>query len=138
VAVALADRTDLPAFARFHFAGHTLTGQQLLDGIEQAARRLGLGGAAPFKRGTMPWGLIRTLGLVVPMYRELAEMAYLWETPHALDGSAFEAPFGRCATNPAGHGTAGLLARPGAGARLSGQCDTACLTTPEPQVVGVL
>jgi nucleoside-diphosphate-sugar epimerase len=100
VAVALAERTDLPAFARFHFAGHTLTGQQLLDAIEQAARRLGLGGAAPFKRGTMPWGLIRTLGLVVPMYRELAEMAYLWETPHALDGSALKRLLGDVPQTP--------------------------------------
>lgn len=88
VAVALAERQDLPAFARFHFAGHTLTGHQLLDGIEEAARRLGVGGTAPFKRGTMPWGMIRTMGLVVPLYRELAEMAYLWDTPHALDGGA--------------------------------------------------
>jgi nucleoside-diphosphate-sugar epimerase len=88
VAVALAGRQDLPAFARFHFAGHTLTGEQLLDGIEAAARRLGLGGTAPFQRGSMPWGLIRTMGLVIPLYRELAEMAYLWNAPHALDGGA--------------------------------------------------
>jgi hypothetical protein len=36
----------------------------------------------------MPWGAIRALGLVVPLYRELAEMAYLWDAPHALDGGA--------------------------------------------------
>ena len=30
-------------------------------------------------------------GLVVPMWRELAEMAYLWTVPHALAGSAPEA-----------------------------------------------
>lgn len=89
-AVALAERDDLPAFARFHFAGHTLTGSQLLDAAEAAARRLGLGGAAPFKRGGMPWGLIRAMGLVVPLYRGLAEMAYLWDAPHALDDSALQ------------------------------------------------
>lgn len=89
-AVALAERSDLPAFARFHFAGHTLTGRELLDAAEAAARSLGVGGAAPFKRGGMPWGLIRAMGLVVPLYRELAEMAYLWDAPHALDGSALE------------------------------------------------
>lgn len=88
VAVALAERDDLPAFARFHFAGHTLTGDELLTALEAAARRLGLGGDAPFKRGGMPWGVIRAMGLVVPLYRELAEMAYLWTSPHALDGGA--------------------------------------------------
>lgn len=90
VAVALAERNDLPDFARFHFAGHTLTGQQLLEGIERVARQQGLGSSAPFKRASLPWGLIRTLGLVVPLYRELAEMAYLWEAPHALDGGALK------------------------------------------------
>jgi hypothetical protein len=36
----------------------------------------------------MPWGVIRLGSLVVPMWRELAEMAYLWTVPHALAGRA--------------------------------------------------
>ena len=112
VAVALAERSDLPTFARFHFAGHTLTGQQLLDATEQAARSLGLGGAAPFKHGSMPWGLIRTLGLVVPMYRELAEMAYLWDTPHALDDRALKRLLGDVPQTPLATVLQNCLRRP--------------------------
>lgn len=42
----------------------------------------------------MPWGVIRLGGLVVPMWREIAEMAYLWRVPHALDGAALARPLG--------------------------------------------
>ena len=34
----------------------------------------------------MPWPLIRVAGLVVPLWRELATMSYLWRVPHAIDG----------------------------------------------------
>ena len=89
--VAAAQTQDLPAFATMHFAGYTLTGAQLLFGIELAAAELGLAPTGGFKHGGMPWGVIRLGGLVVPMWRELAEMAYLWTVPHALAGSAPEA-----------------------------------------------
>ena len=98
--VQLASIDDLPAFARYHFAGHTLTGAQLLDGIEQAAARLGLRPARGFKRGGMPWGLIRALGLVSPTLRALAAMSYLWRVPHALDGSRLRARLGELPTTP--------------------------------------
>jgi nucleoside-diphosphate-sugar epimerase len=88
--VAAAQAPDLPAFARLHFAGYTLTGAQLLAGIERAAAGLGLAPAAGFKHGGMPWGAIRVGGLVVPMWRELAEMSYLWTAPHALAGGELE------------------------------------------------
>lgn len=42
--------------------------------------------AAGLRRGSMPWGLIGAVGLVVPVWRELARMSYLWRVPHALDG----------------------------------------------------
>ncbi len=89
--VAAAQTQDLPAFANLHFAGHTLTGAQLLDSIERAAAGLGLAPSGGFKRSGMPWGVIRLGGLVVPMWRELAEMAYLWTVPHALSSSAPQA-----------------------------------------------
>ena len=86
--VALAAQTNLPAFGRFHFAGDTLTGEQLLQGLERAAASLGIAPAGGFRRGSVPWGLLRAGGLVVPMWREISEMAYLWRVPHALDGTA--------------------------------------------------
>ena len=89
------------AFERFHFAGHTFTGDQLLDGIEQAAAALGLHPAGGWKRSGLPWGLIRTAGLVVPTWRALAEMSYLWRVPHALDGAALAAAVGPLPSTPA-------------------------------------
>jgi len=89
--VVAAQSNPLPAFAQLHFAGYTLTGAQLLAALEAAAAGLGMGRAGGFKHGGLPWGVIRLGGLVVPMWRELAEMAYLWRVPHALDGSAMKA-----------------------------------------------
>jgi len=84
----------LPAFAPLHFAGHTLTGAEFLAAVERAAAALGVAPAAGFKHGGMPWGVLRLGGLVVPMWREVAEMAYLWRVPHAIDGSAMRAALG--------------------------------------------
>ena len=100
--VALASRAPAAgaAFERLHFPGHTLTGAQLLGGIEQAADTLGLHPAGGWKRGTLPWGLIRAGGLVVPMWRELARMAYLWQQPHQLDGDALAQALGPLPTTP--------------------------------------
>ena len=98
--VAVANRTPAACapFERFHFAGHTLTGADLLDGIVQAAQALGLQPAKAWSRAGMPWGVIRLGGLVVPMWRELAEMAYLWRVPHALDGRALQEAVGPLAS----------------------------------------
>lgn len=84
--VAVAQRDDLPVFERLHFAGHTLTGAQLLGAIERAAEAGGIRPAGGWRRGGLPWPLLRAGGLVVPMWREIAEMAYLWRVPHALNG----------------------------------------------------
>jgi nucleoside-diphosphate-sugar epimerase len=89
--VAVADRrAELPAVARLHFAGHAVTGAQFLDALERAAATLGLVPAGGLRRGGMPWALIRVGGWVVPLWRGLAEMSYLWTVPHALDGSALQ------------------------------------------------
>jgi hypothetical protein len=48
----------------------------------------------------VPWPLLRIGGLVVPMWRELAEMRYLWQRPHALDGSALRAFAGSIQNTP--------------------------------------
>lgn len=85
--VAAAARDDLAPFTSLNFAGHTMTGEQLLDAIGRVAAAHGRAPSNGFRRGTMPWPLIRLGGLVVPMWRELAEMQYLWQVPHALDGS---------------------------------------------------
>lgn len=78
----------------WHHPGHALTGEELLAAVERVARELGLAPAGALRRGGLPWALIRAGGWLVPMWRELAEMAYLWQVPHALDGRALEAAVG--------------------------------------------
>jgi nucleoside-diphosphate-sugar epimerase len=41
----------------------------------------------------MPHWLLNTLGLVVPMVREIKEMAYQWDEPFVVDDSRFRASF---------------------------------------------
>ena len=85
--VAVASLADLAPFERFTFAGHSVRGVEFLAGLEGAAARLGLTPARGWRRSGMPWPLIRAAGVVVPLWRELARMSYLWRVPHALDGT---------------------------------------------------
>ncbi|HTP75293.1 MAG TPA: NmrA family NAD(P)-binding protein [Burkholderiaceae bacterium] len=93
----------LPPFADLPFAGHTLTGEELHGAIARATTWLGL--APPgghFKRGTVPWPLLKLGGLVSPTLREVAEMSYLWRVPHALDGTALQRVAGPLGSTPVG------------------------------------
>jgi hypothetical protein len=88
----------LPDLARLHFEGHTLTGCELLEHLESAADSLGLRPQKGWRHGGMPWRLIRAIGMVYPLWRELARMSYLWRVPHALDGDALAALVGALPT----------------------------------------
>ena len=96
--VLLAGRDDLPPVTRLHFPGHTLTGRELLDAIEQAAVEAGM--APGLKRAGFPWTLLRLGAWAVPMWRELQKMSYLWRMPHALDGSALRQAIGPLPATP--------------------------------------
>ncbi len=78
-------RSALPAFETLHFAGYSLTGQDWLDALTDIAWEQGwLPAGGRLRVGTMPWPLLRVLGLVMPQMASLCEMRYLWRTPHAL------------------------------------------------------
>jgi len=89
-----------PAFEDLLFAGHTLTGREMLAAVEAAASELGLRPANGWRVSGMPWGLIRVIGLFKPVMRELARMSYLWRVPHAIDGSSLERAVGVLPTTP--------------------------------------
>jgi len=89
--VAVAALPDLAPFERFAFAGHSVTGREFLTATERAAAARGVAPPRGWRHGTMPWWLIRIGGIVVPLWRELATMSYLWRVPHALDGSRLAA-----------------------------------------------
>lgn len=96
----LAPLMQFQRFQRFHFAGHTLTGSQLLDALETAAVELGLAPQRGLRRSGMPWGFIRAVAWAVPMWRELLKMSYLWRVPHALDGRLLAQTIGPLPTTP--------------------------------------
>ncbi|MGB1311943.1 MAG: NAD(P)H-binding protein [Leucothrix sp.] len=79
--VGVANRTEsLPNFSQFMFAGHVMTGNEMKAHIEKATHRT-------LKTTGVPWLLLRIIGFVVPMLREVCEVAYLWDKPHRLDGT---------------------------------------------------
>ncbi len=73
-------RAGLAGFADIGFPGYAITGRELVDALERVT-------GARLKINTMPWPLIGLLGLVNAQMREVAEMAYLWRVPHAIDGA---------------------------------------------------
>src|SRR4051795_12314904 len=80
-------RDRLGTFESFGFLGHAVTGRELTTGIARANRR-----GLQVKR--MSWWLIHALRALVPIRRELWEMAYLWHEPHRIDGAKLEAAIG--------------------------------------------
>lgn len=84
VAVAVR-RGQLSKHEVLHFAGHSITGQQWLDVMEPIAQQQGwLPSGAALRFGQLPWRLIQLGSLFIPTWAALAEMRYLWDTPHAL------------------------------------------------------
>ncbi|WP_297112104.1 NAD-dependent epimerase/dehydratase family protein [uncultured Devosia sp.] len=91
----LADkRADLKAFENFHFAGHWVSHAQLMAAMQTAL-------AGPVRVAPMPWWLLRAMGFVNPVMRDIYRMRYLWLNEmelvdprlDALLGPAFATPF---------------------------------------------
>jgi nucleoside-diphosphate-sugar epimerase len=70
-------RATLNRFECIHFPGHTLTLRDMIGAIERVTRRT-------YKVGKLPWPVIQAFAFAVPMWREIAELRYLWERPHQL------------------------------------------------------
>jgi nucleoside-diphosphate-sugar epimerase len=93
--LSLAEPQRLAPFEVLHFKGHRLSGADWATAIEPLAREQGwLAPGAALQRAGMPWWLFRALGWAVPMFRELAEMHYLWQTPYALANDKLQALIG--------------------------------------------
>jgi nucleoside-diphosphate-sugar epimerase len=95
-------RAALPPFAQFGFPGHAVTGREMIGAISRACGR-------GFKVSSMPWTMLRLLGTVVPIFRELSEVAYLWSTPHAIDGTRLAAVIGEIPFTPLDRAVASAL-----------------------------
>jgi nucleoside-diphosphate-sugar epimerase len=113
--VALAEHADeLPAFARFHFGGHKVTGNEMHAAAEAALGR-------KLKAGSLPLTVMRLLGWFSPTMAATSEMAYLWRRPHRLTGEKLEAVIGRLPRTPLAQAIAEALGdlgiKPAASAR---------------------
>lgn len=87
--VRVAEQRDrLPAFATLHFQGHTLTLNDWVAGLQEAA------GSLPLRTQAMPWPVLRVLGVFSPTLHSLCGMRYLWQRPHRLDNTALQALIG--------------------------------------------
>jgi nucleoside-diphosphate-sugar epimerase len=94
-------RAKLNAFEVFHFPGYQLRREDWEQLMRTTLSQLGwLKPQQEMKVQSMPWPLIRALAWAVPNWREIAEMRYLWFTPHALDGSKLAALIGTVPKTP--------------------------------------
>jgi nucleoside-diphosphate-sugar epimerase len=96
-------RAQLAPFATFGFAGHAVTGREFLAAISRVCRR-------NFKVDLMPWRLLKLMGFFVPVFRELADISYLWSTPHAIDGAKLAEIIGDLPRTPLDRANAASLA----------------------------
>jgi nucleoside-diphosphate-sugar epimerase len=85
----LIDReNELADFEVFHFAGHQLRAGEMAAAIRRAA------GQPRLRVWPFPWLLIVALQPFVRLFREMAEMRYLWRESMALDGGKLKAFLG--------------------------------------------
>jgi nucleoside-diphosphate-sugar epimerase len=79
----------LEPFAVFHMDGHwDADGTQMIAAIRKALRD------PDIKVRKMPWWLVRLASPVVPLFRELLEMRYLWKEPLRMDNTKLTAALG--------------------------------------------
>lgn len=86
----LIERADmLPPFARFHMDGFFDA-----DGTEMAAAIRRVTGKPDLKIKRFPWIVVRLASPFVPLFRELAEMRYLWRQPIRMRNARLVATLG--------------------------------------------
>jgi nucleoside-diphosphate-sugar epimerase len=88
-------RAQLPAFETLHFGGHNVTGADWVEALRDVAWEQGwLGARGELRVSSLPWPLMRVLGLFVPTVASICEMRYLWRTPHGLANGRLKALIG--------------------------------------------
>ncbi len=76
-------RADLRGHRRLHFAGHSVTGEDMRQAFEALEGK-------DLRTVGMPWLAMRLAAPFVPMLREVVTMRYLWQRPHRLDDSGLQ------------------------------------------------
>jgi nucleoside-diphosphate-sugar epimerase len=91
--VVLGERAEADGGVWHTPAAPALTGRQY---VELAARVAG----TPAKPAVLGMGTVRTLGLFMPVLRELPELMYQYDRPFVMDAGKFAAAFGSCTATP--------------------------------------
>ncbi len=86
-------RERFAPFETFGFPGHSVTGAEMIDAVEKAT-------GAVFSIRTMSWWMLKTFGRMLKLGRELAELEYLWRTPHAINGDKLRGAIGEVPHTP--------------------------------------
>ena len=80
-------RAGLRGCMTFGFPGHAVTGQEFIATIEAVTK-------CKFTLRPMSWWMIKTIGQLLAMGRELSELEYLWRVPHRISGDKLRAAIG--------------------------------------------
>jgi nucleoside-diphosphate-sugar epimerase len=96
-------RTRLGRFENFHFAGHYVTPEQMRDAIAAVA-------PAGTRFGLVARWMFPIFGLIDPVIRDIAKMAYLWENPMQLRDARLDALLGPGFATPFGEAVAATVA----------------------------
>jgi len=92
-------RGKLGNFENFHFAGHFVTPDQMRDAIAAVAPQ-------GTKFSLVARWMFPLIGLVDPIMRDIAKMAYLWENPMELRDARLESMLGKNFGTPFGKAVA--------------------------------
>lgn len=86
-------RAQFSRLESFGFAGHAVTGNELIAAIEAVTR-------GSFNVRPMGWWMIKTFGRLFAMGREISELEYLWRVPHRISGEKLKAAVGKVPHTP--------------------------------------
>jgi nucleoside-diphosphate-sugar epimerase len=86
-------RSEFKPFETFGFAGHAITGHQLIAAIEQVTR-------AQYNVSLTRWWMMKSFGQIFRMGRALSELEYLWYVPHRISGDKLKAALGEVPHTP--------------------------------------
>ncbi len=86
-------RNALQAFENFHFSGHWVSHGQIMNAVQAGLGR-------QMKVGPLPWWMLRAMGLVNPVMRDICEMRYLWKNEMELVDPRLDALLDQGFTTP--------------------------------------
>ena len=86
-------RAAFAPFESFGFPGHAVTGREFVAAIETAT-------GSTFNVRPMSWWMLKTVGRLLALGRELAEIEYLWRVPHRISGAKLQSAIGEVPHTP--------------------------------------